>query len=314
MEQGRITEHLEFVEKMVSKGGPDETEYEMFKSWLDRVRDEWISGRLNDGDIKKIRAAFGDALSLKTNQGFALKKRHGYAGDFEVIDKIYGYEISKYPSLEKWDLYAHRLDGPVAVRNRKNYFLKLLYTLNQQYPEKKSINVLNVGSGPGRDLWEYFSINSSNNRILIDSIDQDKGAIEYSKELCKTYQSSLTFHLINIFKFQTTRRYQLIWSAGVFDYLDDRQFKFLLKRLLLFIDQNHGELVVGNFSEKNKARSYMEVMLDWFLHHRTPDQLRGLAIECGLKERDIKIGQEPKGVNLFLHIKRGKKFLDESSL
>ena len=46
-------------------------------------------------------------LSLETMQGHAYLKPHGYAGDFELIDKIYTYWKSDDPNLIRWDDYFH---------------------------------------------------------------------------------------------------------------------------------------------------------------------------------------------------------------
>ena len=72
-----------------------------------------------------------------------------------------------------------------------------------------------------------------------------------------------------------------------------------------------GEMVIGNFSTHNPTQAYMEIIGDWRLIHRTPEQLISLAKACNFKEDDIHLGQEPEGVNLFLHLKRGEKFISK---
>ena len=44
-------------------------------------------------------------MSLSTIQGFVYNKPHGYAGDFEVIDRIYNYHIAEPKHLSKWDTF-----------------------------------------------------------------------------------------------------------------------------------------------------------------------------------------------------------------
>ncbi len=55
----------------------------------------------------------------------------------------------------------------------------------------------------------------------------------------------------NIFKYKTTEKYDLIWSAGLFDYLNDRRFIFLLNKLYTYL-KPEGVLYVGNFSDQNR--------------------------------------------------------------
>jgi hypothetical protein len=76
----------------------------------------------------------------------------------------------------------------------------------------------------------------------------------------------------------------------------------LLIKQLSFL-KSGGELVIGNFSLNNPTRDYMECG-NWFLHHRSPDELFKLAEECGVSRDKILVKSESLGVNLFLHITR----------
>ena len=102
-------------------------------------------------------------------------------------------------------------------------------------------------------------------------------------------------------RFHPPNRYHAIWSAGLFDYLDDRLFVLLIKRLMRALEPG-GELAIWNFSTSNPTRPYMELMGEWFLHHRTAFQLSALAQQAGVSAGAVKIGQEAEGVNLFMHI------------
>ena len=46
----------------------------------------------------------------------------------------------------------------------------------------------------------------------------------------------------------------------------------------------------------------MELFGDWYLHHRTSEQLIYLAREAGFTQSQITVGNEEENVNLFLHI------------
>jgi hypothetical protein len=64
-----------------------------------------------------------------------------------------------------------------------------------------------------------------------------------------------------------------------------------------------GEVIIGNFSNQNPSRHYMELIGDWFLHHRSVENLRQFALNAGASSEQITVGKEMEGVNLFLHIK-----------
>ena len=165
----------------------------------------------------------------------------------------------------------------------------------------RPIRVLNIASGSVRDMFEFLN-HSSNGKLQFDCIEFDQNAINYAAALCSKYLEQINFINANAFKFRTNERYRLIWAAGIFDYFDNDTFVRLLKRYLYFLDEE-GELVVGNFSPNNPTRNYMEIVGDWHLNHRSTDKLISLTKACGVDPKNIRIGQEPEGVNLFLHIK-----------
>ena len=59
---------------------------------------------------------------------------------------------------------------------------------------------------------------------------------------------------------------------------------------------------MGNFSESNPSRAYMELLGDWHLEHRSPEKLRELGRRAGYSDQAMRVGSEPLGVNLFLHL------------
>lgn len=82
--------------------------------------------------------------------------------------------------------------------------------------------------------------------------------------------------------------------------LPDRHFVRLLTRMKSWV-KSGGEVVVGNFSPTNPSRPYMELVMDWVLIHRTPEDLIRLATDAGFESSAVRVGSEPLGVNLFLH-------------
>lgn len=138
--------------------------------------------------------------------------------------------------------------------------------------------------------------------MFFECVDYDKNAIEYSSKRAENVSRHVQFHLANAFRFNSENTFDLVWSAGLFDYLDDRTFKVLLKKLLRFINAD-GELVLGNFSQNNSTRDYME-FANWHLNHRTIEELMRLAKESGVPEENVSVKSEPLGVNLFLHIRK----------
>ncbi len=297
-----MSKHVNSAERWVSRGGPNPSEFNEFSAWLNELASAVEKGQISDNEKKQLQEAFGEALSVKTLQGISLVKPRGYAGDFEVIDRVYQRSITTNPALINWDNFLVNTNAARAVRNRKTYFLNLLGKLSQNTEGRDEISVLNIASGPARDVFEYVT-SAGDKRMRFHCVEYDEMAIKYAEALCFEHLDQIKFIQANAFRYTTDEQFPLVWSAGLFDYFDDRRFKFLLQRLYSFTAEG-GELVIGNFSKANPDQSYMEVLMEWELNHRNAEDLFSLAESCGISSANISIGQEPEGVNLFLHVSK----------
>jgi extracellular factor (EF) 3-hydroxypalmitic acid methyl ester biosynthesis protein len=148
----------------------------------------------------------------------------------------------------------------------------------------------------------HFFESNPDAQVHIDCIEQDRNAVNHASALCEAYLDRITFHVKNALRFQSDKKYDLIWSAGLFDYFEDKVFVFMLKKLGTMVAEG-GEIVIGNFSTTNPSRPYME-LFEWHLHHRSPITLKALAARAGFAADQIRVGREQTGVNLFLHIRQ----------
>lgn len=287
---------FELIDRIVARGGPRPEDYPALDQWASVVHEAVATGGVSRAELPLLRARFGQAFSPATLQGFALAKPHGYAGDFEMMERIYAQCVTPIPNLKAWDIFWQSHAAPVAVRNRKTYFHQLL---DAHCRRRQPLRVLKVASGPGRSMFEWLSANPAA-AITIDCVEVDVDAIAYAARLNEPFLDRITFMHKNALRFRPNRRYDLIWSAGLFDYFNDVTFGLMIRRLLPAIAPG-GELVIGNFSEHNPSRSWMELS-EWFLHHRSRARLCALAEQSGVDPTQIAVGQEPQGVNLFLHI------------
>ncbi len=287
-----VADYFKGIKKIISNGGPTPSDYEFVKSIPD------MEGTTLEQEAN-IYKTLSPILDIKSLLGYTFHKPKGYAGDFELIDRIYRRWISNDDRFKKWDILYHELESSKAVRNRKEYFINEISRLNDT---KKGSRVLNLGSGPCTDLYQYLD-QTPNNTLKIDCLDMDINAIEYGEAVCDNYYKDITFINKNAFRFKPTIKYDLIWSAGLFDYFSDKLFVRLLNRMYSILN-NDGELIIGNFSPANPSRGMMEVFAQWYLHHRNESELKNLAIKAGVKEDKIDVRSESLGVNLFLHLKK----------
>ena len=292
-----VYETHEFISYLIEKGGPDPTDYLRLNMLLQHFSGGKSHAMLLESHLQAIRTAFGETLSPDTIHGWAYQKPMGYAGDFQIIERIYTRHTSPKSHFAKWDHFSHHQAATKAIRNRISFFLDQVWKAKTQATSQ--CHILNLASGPGRDMYETFKILGAPG-IQLDCVEQDPHAINYATTLCHDFLEHIHFIQKNVLRFTTRQTYHMIWSGGLFDYFNDSIFKRILKRLLPLL-KTHGKLIIGNFSTDNPSRGYMD-LFQWNLIHRTRKELRQLARDCGVPDQKISIEQEPEGINLFLVI------------
>ena len=289
---------IDYIQLLHDCGGPSEREYAPLTKVLTYYRAK-VSLQSWKNASKAIAKMYGEEF-INSIPGHAYLKPYGYAGDFEIIDKMYLKVTSENPSLKNWDLFYHQQAAARAVRNRKSFFKTVL----RERVAKNGHNceILDVASGPCRDLLEFFEEENAKN-IHVECVEADLEAILHATRINHKFLPKLTFHNQNIFRYTTDKKYDLIWSAGLFDYFNDTTFVKLVSRFTSWVKPG-GEIIIGNFAVGNPSEGYMELFLDWYLYHRSPEQLVKLAQAAGIANiNQIIIDQEEVGVNLFMRIK-----------
>lgn len=297
-----LARHVAFLENLVRRGGPQADEHAQMDAWIAGFYDSLPHHEAGAEWLEALRQVLRPVLIPETMLGWAYLKPHGYAGDFEIIDRHYLHHITADPALAAWDRCWQAGAAAKAVRNRKSYFHQLL----EQHALRaggREITVLNIASGPGRDVHEFLCQGLRN--VRFDCLDQDANAVAHASALCREHSRRVSFVEANVLKFHPAQCYDVIWSAGLFDYFSDRTFKLLLRRLIPAISPG-GQLVIGNFSESNPNHHWLN-FCEWHLHHRSEDQLARLAVEAGVNPENVSVGKEPEGVNLFLHVSASNK-------
>ena len=299
LENAVSPERIAFIHRVIERRGPEPQEYEEVTAWINALADDVKAGRTTEDAVYELWLNLTRQHFRGSLQAMVVEIPHGYHGDFEVIDGIHCERISPDPGVARWDGYLQAQAAPKAVRNRVEYLHELVRFTCAHFG--RTIRVLNVASGPSRDVRKWLDTRGPT-MATFDCVDLDANAIRFAEKLCQPYPNSVRFFNTNALTFKAPCKYDLVWSAGLFDYLEDRLFIRLIRRLLRFT-QNGGEVVVGNFGDYNPTRNYMELLGRWKLIHRSRKQLLELAVAAGVSMDRVRIDQESEGVNLFLRIK-----------
>jgi SAM-dependent methyltransferase len=234
----------------------------------------------------------------------------GYAGDYLLIDWMYTCKTAKDRLGRVWDTLAHQYPGVQAVRNRKQYFADLLrHCVAERNPAPLSL--LNLGCGSARDLRDaLIALDPSSDVIRervvqVHCVDHELLAIRYAKRLFGEMGLRLGVHwdCTNALRLRPEQKYDLIWSAGLFDYLNDDVSRLLIRRMWRRLNDG-GRIVFGNFHPRNPTRVPMELCGGWYLLHRTEEDLIRIASAAGVPIGCITVEEEPLGINLFCHLRK----------
>jgi extracellular factor (EF) 3-hydroxypalmitic acid methyl ester biosynthesis protein len=96
--------------------------------------------------------------------------------------------------------------------------------------------------------------------------------------------------------------YDLLYCAGLFDYLSDRVCERVL-RIFWELAAPGATILASNFAPTNPMRAFMDYVLDWRLLHRTEPLVRSLAVDDSLNPQSRTL-PAPGGVEVFLRMEK----------
>ena len=238
-------------------------------------------------------------------------KPKGYAGDFLMMEAIYRNKPEGEGNLGLLiDKYCLNTTPARAVRERRRLLAKLLEKeararVENECKSTNKINIMNLACGSNRELFDFLKKFEATDLIEAICIDADKDALEYTSEKVDVFPHEAEIMLMqeNVVKWAIGRsrhnfgKQDIIYSAGLTDYLDDRLFIALVKKARDYLKPG-GVLILSNFSINNPNKAWMDHILQWKLIHRSKQDLERLFRAGGFGQ-SIEVFHEKEGVNLF---------------
>jgi SAM-dependent methyltransferase len=262
----------------------------------------------NETKIYKMKHLFiekcRDFVRLGRYNRHVIDKPFGYQGDFLIIDEIYKNNPSTVGIERCMDNYFLKADASAATRNRKEDFKKHLASFSLQRAGS-NVKILDLASGPCTDIVEFFEQMPTNRKDLeVDCLDHDQHAIDYARKkmISKDFQQQVCFLQKNAIKLALTKniknyiseQYDLIFSTGLFDYLDEKISTRLIHNLKELLAPQ-GLLIISNYRDKwsNASRHFMEWGGDWELVYRTEDDFLKVFLTAGFSKKQLSLEYEP---------------------
>jgi len=252
----------------------------------------------------------GDSAFFKR----AMEKPFGYAGDYFMMELLYK-GLREGASL--WDKTINSCLTSIplgqAVRNRAWYLKEWIEKTAAGRPGDRP-RVMSLACGPCEEV-RLFTRHCPDLQAEFYLIDQDPRALAYAEvqfqKLKENTKTENLFHLIP----DSTRDFlkdpahpqkypkmHLIYTAGLYDYLK-KEAAASLTGVLYEILEPGGMLVLGNFSKGHPFGYFIEYASEWFLIHRSPEDMLSLA-PINLTGGEKWVEREASGVNLFLCIRK----------
>lgn len=283
----------------------------IFRDLMDFERENLADGE--EGRVYKMKRLFINRFRKEFIHGNSirqsLKKPYGYAGDFQIIDDIYRNDYQTKGVDRLFDNYAQMSTIAIAIRNRKEDFKRQI-RLFAASRKRRPVRVMNLACGPCRDVFELFQSGEIKpGDAVFDCYDQDMHALQYAESLLSRFSGSVRFLKENAIRIAFRKdvktyipdRYDLIYSMGLFDYLDHPIGVRLVLNLSKMLE-NGGMIMIANVSEKyhNPSVYFLEWVGDWNLIYRDEKEFMSIFFDAGYKKAQLKLQSEQQGIIQYI--------------
>jgi len=207
-----------------------------------------------------------------------------------------------------FDNYFQMSAISIAVRNRKEDFKRIIADFIKNR-NSSTVKIMNLASGPCRDIKELLSDNTDfKKNVIFDCYEQDEEAISYAKKLLSGF-SNINFIKENAIRIALKKdihamigkKYDLIFSTGLFDYFSERVAIALIKNLKKLL-RPKGVMAISNVRDKysNPSVYFMEWAGDWNLVYRDDDSFKKIFLDAGFQDDEIATQYEQQGMMEYI--------------
>jgi extracellular factor (EF) 3-hydroxypalmitic acid methyl ester biosynthesis protein len=205
-------------------------------------------------------------------------KPRGYAGDAVLMDFLYrsnniGDEVvSRSGAGQSLCNYWINSPAPRSVRYRKDYFTAEIIRVTSRVSQAR---VFVVACGHFRE-GEVPQAANCFARAKIKCLDQDALSCEHVAGCFDARAVEVVNRNVSsILRMDEQEEFDLIYAAGLYDYLSDK-IAIRLNAKLMTMLRAGGKLVVPNFLKKAPNRASMELLQDWWLIYRDEHEICAL--------------------------------------
>ena len=245
------------------------------------------------------------------------QKPLGYAGDYEMVNMMLRDPFEGGSMFAK---LVNRifLDTPpvVAHQSRIEYLTRhLTDEVRRAAARGRPLRVFNVGCGPAKEIQNFLSEQDLSSRAQFTLLDFNEETLAFATqalgEVKSRHNRGTSIQMLKRSVYQMLKdsgkpvggaKYDLVYCAGLFDYLSDQVCK-RLTNLMYDMVAPGGLLITTNVSSANPSRNWMEYVLDWHLLYRSAAQFAALVPE-GAPLDSFSVQAIGAGVNIALEVRK----------
>jgi hypothetical protein len=233
----------------------------------------------------------------------AFTKPRGYAGDADMLDLIYDQlpKTSLTPVGEKVFPLVSRYVTGSSVSLRRDI---MAHHIDEMASIRPLPSIMSLACGHLREAERSVAFRNGKLGKFV-AIDQDPQSLaEVARKSHGNVIEARNATVREIVSGADFGFFDLIYSGGLYDYLDDKT-AFMLTGKLFKMLRSGGRLVLANFTPTNYGRPYMETFMDWHLVLRSPEALSSFRGACILNDiQRWSIFIDPYGTIAYLQIDR----------
>jgi hypothetical protein len=205
----------------------------------------------------------------------------GYPGDAGLLDIIYRHRPGAGDELsERARRLHHAIQAGAPARSVRHRRMLLADAIDEAAVATPGAEILSVACGHLREAeWSLALAGNSISRFI--AADQDRASLDrmeadYGERFPVIAPTPISVRDILGGKTRTLGRFNLVYAAGLYDYLPDAIAKALTRRLFGLLHPG-GRLLLGNFSTGIAETAFMEAIMDWPLLWRTQAEIAAFA-------------------------------------
>ncbi len=311
----RAEEIEAYLSKKPKEWGKFQSEFnaevnKVFRNIMDFEKENLSAGYENK--VYKLKQLFVRRFKRMFAKGvycnWSISKPFGYPGDFKITDDIYQNNPFTTGVDRLFDNYFQMSAISVAVRNRKEDFKRMIVSFVNNRKDKR-LRIMDLASGPCRDLKELFSSDKLLwEKTAFDCYDNDDKAIEFAQRLLEN-NNRVNFVRSNAARIALKKditslidkKYDLIYSTGLFDYFEDKIAVRLIQNLKRLLNPG-GVMAISTVRDKysNPSVHFMEWAGDWNLIYRNEDEFSEIFLRAGFKKNELDIEYEQQGIMQYM--------------